>query len=134
MKKLLPTLAALPALAFLGIGCSSASNQKISSPFLGWCHNEWSVVYVVVERPEDAEALTNALPAAFSTTGAGSASAERESAPGPSTTSRRRSTNLAFGTGAGLLATIDNQILVGRDMGNASSNDVSGSASIPISF
>lgn len=134
MKKLFSSLAALSALAFLGLGCSSASNQKISSPLLGWCHNEWSVVYVVVEKPEDAEALTNALPVAFSVKGVGSTSNEQESVLGPSTTSRRRSTNLSFGAGAGLLATIDNQILVGRDMGNASSNDVSGSASIPISF
>lgn len=116
------------------LGCSSASNQKISSPLLGWCHNEWSVVYVVVERPEDIESLTNALPVAFSSTAAGSTSTADGRDLGSSSNVRRRSTNLAFGTGAGLLATIDNQVLVGRDMGNASSNDVSGSASVPISF
>lgn len=90
---------------------------------------------MIVERPEDAVAITNTLPATLSTASASStANDKQESVLEQSTTSRRRSTNLAFGTGAGLLATIDNQILVGRDMGNASSNDVSGSASIPINF
>lgn len=122
------------AAALLAGGCSSASNQKISSPLLGWCHNEYSVVYVVVEKPEDAETLTNAVRSAFSAVAVGSLTNAQESVQGAPSTSERRSTSLAFGTGAGLLATIDNQILVGRDMGNASSNEVSGTASVPISF
>lgn len=121
---------AAAALAFALAGCSSGSNQKITSPFLGWCHNEWTVVYVSAESLEDAAAVSNKLvQAASRVVAASSTNSIREAA-----SSKTGRSALSFGSGAEMMATIDNQVLVGRDIGNATSNAVSGSASVPVTF
>lgn len=98
-------------------GCSYNSNQKLASPILGTVHNEY---YIINIHPNDIGSLTNAFP---NTRGILMKTASKEEF--------EHQAKVFAGKGNELFA-IDNQVLIGHDFGNAMSNDVNHTASIPI--
>ena len=113
---------AICAVALIAAGCASNANQKISSPLLGTVKNEYTIYNIHLENLEDFDRTTNIL--------------KRVMFSAPSTNSQekaRKTVMASLGRGNELFA-IDNQVLVGRDIGNATSNAVNASASIPLNF
>ena len=113
---------AICAVALIAAGCASNANQKISSPLLGTVKNEYTIYNIHLENLEDFDRTTNML--------------RRVMFSASSTNSQEKAGKTvmaSLGRGNELFA-IDNQVLVGRDIGNATSNAVNASASIPLNF
>lgn len=110
---------ALAALALAAAGCASNANQKVNAPAIGYVKNEYYLYNIKVDG-ENFHAVTNVVKKlAFA---AGVRNGELRLDDG----------TVQFGRGTSMFA-VDNQVLVGRDIGNAVSNDVNGSISIPFS-
>ena len=110
------------AITLIAAGCASNANQKISSPLLGTVKNEYRIYNIHLENLEDFDRTTNMLRRAVF------------SAPSTNSQSKAGKTVMtSLGRGNELFA-IDNQILVGRDIGNATSNAINASASVPFNF
>ena len=110
MKKILLTF------VLLFLGCSSNSNQKITSPLIGFVRNEYYIYNVCLD---ESLSCTNVYKKTFNYTNNIEKIDHRN--------------KIILGKGMHLFA-IDNQILVGHDIGNAVSNDVETTTSIPLSF
>ena len=110
------------AITLIAAGCASNANQKISSPLLGTVKNEYRIYNIHVENLEDFNRVTNMIRRAVF------------SAPPTNSQDKAGKTVMtSLGRGNELFA-IDNQILVGRDIGNATSNAINASASVPLNF
>ena len=107
----------LAAALFLVAGCASSSNQKFAAPLLGTVKNEYVIYNLAFDKDMSEGQISNVVRQVRSL-----ASSE---------TSEGRRQKIVVGRGSSLIA-VDNQVLVGRDIGNVSSNEVSASASIPI--
>ena len=111
-------MAFFAAAVLFAAGCASSSNQKLETPFIGTVRNTYNVYNISLDKDASAEQVSNVVRQVKSL------SAGRED---------QRSPRLLVGRGSCVIA-VDNQTLVGRDIGNVSSNDVNASASIPISL
>ena len=126
MKKLLIPISVFGLI--IAAGCASNANQKISSPLIGLVRNEYTVINITVDGEQNLSAVTNALRGSFRSV-ATNEIVKTKATDESKETSRRTS----LGRGNEIFA-IDNQILVGHDIGNATSNAVSASASVPVSL
>ncbi len=111
------------AAVLIAAGCASSANQKISSPLLGTVKNEYTIYNIHVESLDELGRATNAIKRAVFLSGATTNSQN----------DAKKTVAASLGRGNELFA-IDNQILVGRDIGNATSNAVNASATIPLNF
>lgn len=107
----------LAVVVLFAAGCASSSNQKFAAPLLGTVKNEYVIYNLAFDKDMSEGQISNAVRQVRSL-----ASSE---------TSEGRRQKIVVGRGSSLIA-VDNQVLVGRDIGNVSSNEVSASASIPI--
>jgi len=115
MKKLLVFLTGM-----ICLGCSYNSNQKLTSPFLGSVKNEY---YIINIKVEDENGLNNVL------TNISRIARSVKSENGKETKQAR----FSLGKGTEVFA-LDNQVLIGHDFGNTSSNSVDGTLSVPLSL
>ena len=107
-------------LTVLTIGCASNANQKISAPLLGSVKNEYIIIHVDnLDNYDKAKNMVRRV-----TFAAISTSLQDKTG---------KTVMTSLGRGNELFA-IDNQVLVGHDIGNAASNAVNASASIPLSL
>ena len=109
------------AIVLFAVGCASNANQKISAPLLGTVKNEYTIYNIHVDNLDDYGKATNAIRRIMFTS------------PTNSQDRAGKTVTASLGRGNELFA-IDNQVLVGRDIGNATSNAVNASASIPLNF
>lgn len=106
------------ALALFLAGCASNSNQKTTTPLIGFAKNEYNIYHIIVANEKDISFATNCVKGL------------RFSAIKDDAVSENK---MMFGKGATMIA-VDNQFLVGHDIGNATSNEVNSTASIPLSL
>ena len=109
-------------LTVLTIGCASNANQKISAPLLGSVKNEYIIYNIHVDNLDNYDKATNMVRRV--TFAAISTNLQNQTG---------KTVMTSLGRGNELFA-IDNQVLVGHDIGNAASNAVNASASIPLSL
>ena len=117
MKTIKILCAAGAALAIAG--CAYSANQKLAAPLLGTVSNTYIIYNIALDKDMPENQLSNVV--------------SRVRAAAAFEEGGRKQSRLILGRGSSVIA-VDDQILVGRDIGNVSSNDVSASASVPISL
>ena len=124
MKKcLICAICGVCVVALIAAGCASNANQKISSPLLGTVKNEYTIYNIHLDNIDNFNKTTNIIRHAVFSAAVSTNSQENT----------KKTVMASLGRGNELFA-IDNQVLVGRDIGNATSNAVNASASIPLNF